>query len=465
MGARVFQNKKYCNKWHFLISLIFFGVLSLVEIIFLKKGYLISDNYIVTMESVGLSFFIYLLLICITYMYFGDKNFKNASFVLLFVVVIFDLLIGAKSGQNNNDKYIRRDVVQQYDSFMEFFTSKLESPETERIYFEPDEYGSNMSLKYGYSNIGFFTSARNRDTLKSMYRLGYNVQMDEQLWITSYSGTFLNYSIAGVKYYITKNGLKNNEIYGFEFDEKYGDFYIYKNRNNFNIGYYLAENIEESYNPFKMQNDLLSGLKKKDTEVKQYFQNVENSSVLECDKITEFNEETQEYTIKYTLKAKKDCNIYLASDYNLQLYINGKTPFEDYANIWSTETGIKQIKNLEKNEELEFIIKTKQNLELLYIYVSDNEEIQKVLDNKNENYFSDVEINKNGLTGTAVFKDDGYLVFSIAYDNCWDIYVDGKKVEKEAIAGCFLGVKLEEGEHDVKIKASIFPQLSSITNY
>ena len=43
--------------------------------------------------------------------------------------------------------------------------------------------------------------------------------------------------------------------------------------------------------------------------------------------------------------------------------------------------------------------------------------------------------------------------------------MDGKKVEKEAIAGCFLGVKLEEGEHDVKIKASIFPQISSITNY
>ena len=50
--------------------------------------------------------------------------------------------------------------------------------------------GSNMSLKYGYSNIGFFSSARNRNILKSMYRLGYNVQMDEQLWITSYSRNF-----------------------------------------------------------------------------------------------------------------------------------------------------------------------------------------------------------------------------------------------------------------------------------
>ena len=145
-------------------------------------------------------------------MYFFGKNLKKASFVLLAVVVVFDLLIGAKSGQNNNDKYIKRDVVKQYDSFMKYLTSKIESPETERIFFEPDEYGSNMSLKYGYSNIGFFTSARNRETLKAMYRMGYNVQMDEQLWMTSYSGTFLNYAIAVVKYYISKNP---TEIYGF----------------------------------------------------------------------------------------------------------------------------------------------------------------------------------------------------------------------------------------------------------
>ena len=143
---------------------------------------------------------------------------------------------------------------------MNYFTPHLQNSEVERIMFEADKFGSNMALKYGYSNIGFFTSARNRETLKKMYRLGYNVQMDEQLWMTSYSGTFVNYSIAGVKYYITKNRLENNEIYGFEFEEKYNDLYIYKNKNAFNIGYYLSENVEESYNPFKMQNCLIEAL-------------------------------------------------------------------------------------------------------------------------------------------------------------------------------------------------------------
>ena len=90
------------------------------------------------------------------------------------------------------------------------------------------------------------------------------------------------------------------------------------------------------------------------------------------------------------------------------------------------------------------------------IYVSDNKEIQQVLDNKDRNYFDNVKIKKNGLTGTAHFKDYGYLTFGIAYDKCWDVFVDGKKIEKEAIAGCFLGVKLEKGEHNVEIRASVF---------
>ena len=411
-------------------------------------------------------------------MYFNKKNLRNASALLLLLVIIFDLLIGAKSGQNNDDKYFERRYVVQYDKFMKHFIPKIKNPEIERIVFEPDEYGSNMSLKFGYSNIGFFTSARNTKNLEAMYKLGYNVQIDDKLWVTSFSGTFLNYCVAGVKYYITRRQLEDNEIYGFEFIEKYDNFYVYKNKNGFNIGYYLADNIKQYDNPFEMQNELIRGFlknngiyndysnnegksQKEDISSKEnYFQSIESSNALECQKnIIDFETNDidtlkDEKTIKYKVKAKKDCSIYLFSKEHLQLYIDGRPQFKDYSNIWSFENGIKQIKHLKQNEEFEFEINTKQNTDL--IYVSDNEKIQQVLDNKDKNYFDNVIIKKNGLTGTAHFKDDGYLTFGIAYDKCWDVFVDGKKAKKEAIAGCLLGVKLEKGEHNVEIRASIF---------
>ena len=71
----------------------------------------------------------------------------------------------------------------------------------------------------------------------------------------------------------------------------------------------------------------------------------------------------------------------------MQVYIEGKPQFKNYSNIWSYETGIKQVKSLKENEEFEFELVTKQNLDLLYIYVSDNEKISQILDSRNNNRF------------------------------------------------------------------------------
>ena len=447
MAAREFQNKEYTKKWHFIISFTIFALITIIEFVFYMKGYLEADGFSIEKNSITISCFIYLIMWFATFGIYKNKRFLSLALLL---IIIIDLLIGAKSGQRNNDVYFKRKIVLQYDNFMSYFISKLKCPEFERIVFEPDEYGSNMSLKFGYSNIGFFTSARNRETLKAMHKLGYNVQMDEQLWISSNSGTFLNYSIAGVKYYITRRKLEENELYGFEFEEKYENFYVYKNKNNFSIGYYLANNINLNDNPFIIQNEFLNELNGEKSN--ECFQTIEKSRVLESSKLIDYDKNV----LSYKVKAKNSCNIYLYSDYNLQLYVNNKPQFKDYSNIWSTETGIKQIKHLEKNEEFEFEIYMKDNLENLYLYVSDNEKIQNLLDSKKDNNFYGVKINKNGLEGRASFKDEGYLVFPIAYDNCWDIYVDGEKISKEAIAGCFLGTKLKKGTHNIKIKASMF---------
>ena len=68
MGAREFQNKEYCKKWHFAVSGLCFTFVTILEIIFLKKGYLVLDRFSVSIKSIILSCFVYLLMLCITYM-------------------------------------------------------------------------------------------------------------------------------------------------------------------------------------------------------------------------------------------------------------------------------------------------------------------------------------------------------------------------------------------------------------
>lgn len=45
MGAREFQNKEFTKKWHFIISFVIFVLLTIIEIIFYKKGYLEADGF------------------------------------------------------------------------------------------------------------------------------------------------------------------------------------------------------------------------------------------------------------------------------------------------------------------------------------------------------------------------------------------------------------------------------------
>ena len=170
IGAREFQNKRETKKKDFLFTLIIFFLLTIIELIFKQKGYLELDGYIVSYKSILVSIVIYLTFFAIVYyLYFvNSKSKKNIVFLVLIFVIMIDLLVGANSGQNNNDRYLKRDMISQYDNFWKYLKKNIKQPETERVVFYPDKYGSNMSLKYGYSDIGFFSSARNRDILKSM---------------------------------------------------------------------------------------------------------------------------------------------------------------------------------------------------------------------------------------------------------------------------------------------------------
>ena len=49
-------------------------------------------------------------------------------------------------------------------------------------------------------------------------------------------------------------------------------------------------------------------------------------------------------------------------------------------------------------------------------------------------------------------KTDGYFVSSLPYDKGYKIYVDGKMIDYEKINTAFIGFKLNEGNHDIKIE-------------
>ena len=51
----------------------------------------------------------------------------------------------------------------------------------------------------------------------------------------------------------------------------------------------------------------------------------------------------------------------------------------------------------------------------------------------------------------SMWKKQGNLVFSIAREDGWTVYVDGKETEPETFAEAFISVPLTDGKHDIEL--------------
>ena len=319
-------------------------------------------------------------------------------------------------------------------------------------------------MKYDYSSIDYFTSSRNRTTLRNMYSLGYNVQRETALWITSDSGDWFNYSLAGVKYIITRENLDNdNKIYGYEYKGKYGEFNIYETQNTLPFAYITTTNqqpeeiddpfYEQTINPFEMQNNILKSIQNSDED---YIENIKNeqSKIIKSEK--NIVKTDKEYEITYNVEALQNISIALFSDSNLELYKNDKKIFKNYSNIWERETGIRQIVNLEKGQKYKFKITQKiekydSNHDNIKIYVLNNNKIEKAIEHAKQVQTQKVTLEKDTVKANIESEKEAYLTFQIPFDSGWRATINGKNTEIVKMNGAFLGVKLQKGNNEIKL--------------
>ena len=69
-----------------------------------------------------------------------------------------------------------------------------------------------------------------------------------------------------------------------------------------------------------------------------------------------------------------------------------------------------------------------------------------------QNQLENIEIKNNTMSASIDVEKDSVLFTSIPYEKGWNVYVDGKKVKYEKIANEFIGIKLNKGKHDIKMK-------------
>lgn len=97
------------------------------------------------------------------------------------------------------------------------------------------------------------------------------------------------------------------------------------------------------------------------------------------------------------------------------------------------------------------------------VYLLDYEDITNLNENVDEFIFDKDKTKGDNIVGNIDVTKDGYFNMSIPYDKGFNVYVDGKQTEyKETNIG-FIGFKIAEGHHDIKITYKApFRNISSI---
>lgn len=91
------------------------------------------------------------------------------------------------------------------------------------------------------------------------------------------------------------------------------------------------------------------------------------------------------------------------------------------------------------------------NISDIEIYYLDYQDIENAKDNFDEFVVNTKKTKGDNIEGDISVKEDGMFMLSIPYDKGFKVLVDDKKVDYEMVDYSFIGFKINEGDHHIKI--------------
>ena len=89
---------------------------------------------------------------------------------------------------------------------------------------------------------------------------------------------------------------------------------------------------------------------------------------------------------------------------------------------------------------------------VLTAYRLDVSALEAAYQTLNEQTMEMTSFSDSRITGNIHVTKPGRLIFTIAMDDGWTLFVDGEKAEPEAFGNAFLSVHLNEGEHEIELR-------------
>lgn len=428
------------------------GILAIAGIIFVGLTYqfgggIASEAIIATLLLVVLG-----VVIFTKYRYCRENEWKRLE-------VLFVLILAVELSVNvfYQTKYWGLDdinfTVGDYVGESEFIEENLkEEGEFLRCCFLMQESVANIGELYNTGSNGAFSSYLNNYQYNLHKIYGFTAGLN---YISALSdSTPVGLSLAGDKYLILTEAempmVCDAECY--EYIGKRGGYYVLKNKDALSLGTYVPEGAlefseEEMTIAWGYYNALIA-------EVLP-----EAETAFRMQKVIYSQEEEENSFCYYDSKGNKltmdeAWQVFQQEEFESNLWVKGNLTPEYEGRVYLCSDTIQALGMGEMGENRSFRIELKGNQmrEEFYVLVMNQEVVSRFLDKMKENQLENITIHNDTITGTTSYEEDGYTMFSVAYDKSWKAYVDGEETEILCPYGGGIYVKTPAGKHTIELK-------------
>ena len=307
-------------------------------------------------------------------------------------------------------------------------------------------------------SVSTFNSTVLGDVVTTMGRLGFYTGANEFLYRGS---TPFTNSLFNVRYLLQRAGDLDN--YGFNYVENVGEIGIFENPYPTSLGFAVSRNVldwdRDAFTALNAQNILAYDMTGYGGFFREEYPQVDVTS-----DGAQVNYDTQ--VIRYTPDESGPLNM-LASftvtnpgDYyincrgnyitKLRISINGQLYAYDRYQIQAFHLGRLEAGDFVAVEYEYSSVDASPGLAYMYVSTFDEQAYDLVYGELTANLL-DIEKVEDGYVKGSIDIPEGQMLFtSIPYDKGWSVRVDGEQAELCRVAGSFIGVELEVGEHEIE---------------
>ena len=312
----------------------------------------------------------------------------------------------------------------------------------------------NESLAYGYKSLSHYSSVYDASLSRFMLNSGYYYYLD----FIAYDEPILAIdSLLGLKYLMSD---KAHDGYSYRFSGTQKD--VYENSYALPLAYGVAKqatddfgtdnlnSIEDYYvkrytrndNPFLFQNKVYSAILGREVELYEpvlYEAEIgkkKAKTTIALEKRTDrvlyygwMDEDKRRGTQDIVIDGEKKCRYSFWNCFSV--FCIGSSDQEHMIRM--------------KNYRLE-------NKEDLVIYALNLELFEKVAQELKENSAKTEQASHNRLNIEYSAKEDGHLMLTVPYDECWEIVQNGTKVKPDQALGAFMSIPVKKGENKISMR-------------